>query len=85
MFKCINQKGVILSGKKFEMLFEYTPDNVGEHESYWLFKIPSEKIVQHFMVVGRVNEPNVLFETGKIKFGPLLLDGKNSETVNIIN
>ena len=67
------------------MLFEYTPDNVGEHESYWLFKVPSEKIVQHFMVVGRVNEPNVLFETGKIKFGPLLLDGKNSETVNIIN
>lgn len=45
MFKCLTQKGVILSGKKFEMLFEYIPDNVGEHESYWLFKIPSEKIV----------------------------------------
>lgn len=37
------------------------------------------------MVVGRVNEPNVLFETGKIKFGPLLLEGKNREIVNIIN
>jgi hydrocephalus-inducing protein len=37
------------------------------------------------MVVGRVNEPNVLFETGKIKFGPLLLDGKNREVVNLIN
>ena len=37
------------------------------------------------MIVGRVNEPNVLFETGKIKFGPLLLDGKNREVVNIIN
>lgn len=45
MFKCITPKGVILSGKKFEMIFEYTPDNVGEHESYWLFKVPSEKIV----------------------------------------
>lgn len=85
MFKCITPKGVVLSGKKFEMVFEYTPDNVGEHESYWLFKVPSEKIVQHFMVVGRVVEPNVLFETGKIKFGPLLLDGKNREVVNIIN
>jgi hydrocephalus-inducing protein len=85
MFKCTTTKGLILSGKKFEMIFEYTPDNVGEHESFWLFKVPSEKIVQHFMVVGRVAEPNVLFETGKIKFGPLLLEGKNRETVNIIN
>lgn len=85
MFKCTTTKGVILSGKKFEMVFEYTPDNVGEHESFWLFKVPSEKIVQHFMVVGRVAEPNVLFETGKIKFGPLLLEGKNREVVNMIN
>ena len=45
MFKCITPKGVILSGKKFEMVFEYIPDYVGEHESYWLFKVPSEKIV----------------------------------------
>lgn len=37
------------------------------------------------MVVGRVVEPNVLFETGKIKFGPLLLEGKNREVANIIN
>ena len=84
-FKCQTYKGTILSGKKAEMVFEYTPEHVGEHESQWLFKIPSEKIVQHFLVVGRVNEPNVLFETGKIKFGPLLLDGKNREVVNIIN
>jgi hydrocephalus-inducing protein len=85
LFKCSTPKGVILSGKKFEMVFEYTPENVGEHESFWLFKVPTEKIVQHFMVVGRVVEPNVLFESGKIKFGPLLLDGKNREVVNMIN
>jgi hydrocephalus-inducing protein len=41
--------------------------------------------VQHFLVVGRVNEPNVLFDTGKIKFGPLLLGGKNKEVVALIN
>lgn len=85
IFKNLTQKGVILSGKKYEMTFEYTPDNVGEHESEWIFRIPSENISQHFLVVGRVNEPNVLFETGKIKFGPLLLEGKNREVVNIIN
>ncbi len=43
-FKCITAKGVILSGKKFEMIFEYSPDVVGLHESYWTFEIPSEKI-----------------------------------------
>lgn len=37
------------------------------------------------MIVGRVVEPNILFESGKIKFGPLLLDGKNREVVNLIN
>ena len=81
VFKCLTQKGLILSGKKSEMVFEYTPDKVGEHESQWVFRIPSENISQNFLVVGRVNEPNVLFETGKIKFGPLLLQGKNRETV----
>jgi hydrocephalus-inducing protein len=45
MFKCITPKGVILSGKKFEMVFEYTPDNVGEHESFWNFRIKAEDIV----------------------------------------
>lgn len=85
LFKCATPKGLILSGKKSEMVFEYTPDQVGEHDSRWLFKIPSEKITQEFLVVGRVNEPNVLFESGKMRFGPLLLGGKAKETVHIIN
>lgn len=67
------------------MIFEYTPDGVGEHVSYWNFKIPSEKICQQFLVVGHVIEPIVLFEHGKINFGPLLLGGKNREVINIIN
>lgn len=45
LFKCVNSKGLILSGKKSEMVFEYTPDTVGEHESKWLFKIPDRKSV----------------------------------------
>jgi len=85
MFRCLTPKGTILSGKKFNVQFEYIPDNVGEHESYWNFKIPSEGIVQPFMVVGFVVEPIVLMETGKINFGPLLIGGKSRETVNLIN
>lgn len=44
MFKCLTPKGVILSGKKFEMAFEYTPESAGTHETYWVFKINSEKL-----------------------------------------
>ena len=85
MFKCLTPKGTILSGKKFEMVFEYVPDHVGEHVSYWDFKIPFEEICQPFMVVGNVVEPIVNFESGKIDFGPLLLGGKNRGSINLIN
>lgn len=84
-FKCITQKGVILSGKKFEMVFEYTPDSMGNHESYWIFEIPSEKIQQHFFMVGQVKEPQVIFDVGKVNYGPLLIGGKNKEVVNLKN
>ena len=39
-------KGLILSGKKTEMAFEYLRDEIGTHESYWNFKIPNEGINQ---------------------------------------
>ena len=39
-FKCNTSKGIILSGKKFEMSFEYSPEIDGVHESYWTFEIP---------------------------------------------
>lgn len=67
------------------MVFEYTPDLIGNHESYWVFEIPSEKIVQYFLIVGGVKEPNVFFDMGKINFGPLLIGGKNKEIVCIKN
>lgn len=67
------------------MVFEYTPDLVGAHESYWTFEIPSEKIVQYFLIVGKVNEPNVFFDVGKINFGPLLIGGKNKEVICLKN
>ena len=52
IFRCTTQKGVIYSGKKFEMIFEYTPNSLGVQESYWFFKINSEKIVHKFLLLG---------------------------------
>lgn len=72
-FRCLTPKGTILSGKKFEMLFEYLPDIDGNHESYWTFNIPSEKIKHQFAAIGHVTEPNVLLDVGSVNFGPLLL------------
>lgn len=37
------------------------------------------------MLVGNVNEPNILFDVGKVDFGPLLLGGKNKEVVRLKN
>jgi len=84
-FRCLTPKGVILSGKKYEMVFEYTPDITGNHESYWKFSIPQEKIVHNFAILGNVVEPNVFLDKGSINFGPLLLGGKNKETVMLKN
>lgn len=67
------------------MVFEYTPDLIGTHESYWIFEIPSQKITQYFLIAGSVKEPNVFFDMGKINFGPLLIGGKNKEIVSIKN
>jgi len=84
-FRCLTPRGTILSGKKYEMIFEYLPDIDGNHESYWTFSIPSEKIKHHFAMIGRVTEPNVLLDVGSINFGPLLLGGKNKEVIKLKN
>jgi len=78
-------RGKILSGKKFHMMFTYTPELSGKHEGFWIFEIPSHKIKEWFYLVGTVKEPNVFFDVGKINFGPLLLGGKSREIVHINN
>lgn len=67
------------------MIFEYTPDIVGVHESYWIFEIPELKLSQYFLIVGTVVEPNIFFDVGKVNFGPLLIGGKNKEIVHLKN
>ena len=84
-FTCAFEKGVILSGKKFEMIFEYKPEVPGLHESLWAFEIPTMKMKQYFLLVGKVVEPKVFFEVGKVDFGPLLLAGKNKEVIKLKN
>lgn len=85
MFKCLTPKGVIYSGKKFEMCFEYLPSSLGQHDTYWNFKVQSEKIVHKFLFIGQTREPMILFNVGKVNFGNLLIGGRNKEMIQIIN
>jgi len=76
---------VILSGKKFEMVFSYTPDSVETHESYWSFEITEHGIQQLFLLLGQVIEPKTFISVGKVNFGPLLINNKNKEIVALKN
>ena len=67
------------------MVFEYTPTKPGKHEGYWIFEIPKKNVKQYFYFVGKVKDPNIFFDVGKLNFGPLLLQGKNIETIHIKN
>ena len=85
VFKCLTPKGIIYSGKKFEMIFEYTPNSIGNHQAFWNFKILSENQPHKFMLNGITREPLILFEKGMIQFDPLLPGGRQKETIEIIN
>ena len=85
VFKCLTPKGIIYSGKKFEMIFEYTPNSLGNHEAFWNFKIINENQIHKFICHGITREPMILFNVGKVNFGPLLLGGRQKETIQIIN
>eukprot|EP00501_MAST-03F_sp_TOSAG23-6_P000263 GSMAST32.ASY1.ANO1.269.1 assembled CDS len=85
MFRCIAAQGLVLSGKRFEMAFEYTPINVGTHESFWRFSIPQRNVSTIFLLVGKVGEPRVRFDMPSINFKHVLLRSRSTETLNIIN
>lgn len=65
------------------MIFEYTPNLPGNHEGYFIFEIPNQriKIREFFYLSGNVKDPNIFFDVGKINFGPLLIGGKSRDVV----
>ena len=84
-FRCVNRKGTIAPGKRFEMAFEYTPEENGELESGWVFCLPRQGIKVPFLLVGRVIEPRVALDRPALNFGKVILGGKARETIHIIN
>jgi hypothetical protein len=44
--RCITSRGMLLPGKRFEVIFEYSPLVSGTHEAFFRFLIPQHKLTQ---------------------------------------
>jgi len=84
-FRCLNHRGVIAAGKKYEMVFEYTPDSEDIAETFFTFRIVEQGIAVPFLMVGHVVEPSVAFDVASVNFGKVLVGSRSRETVMLSN
>jgi hydrocephalus-inducing protein len=84
-FRCITKRGEIRPNKKFEMVFEFAPLTTDTKESFWKFMLLGQKLEEHFLIVGQVEEPRVGMDSPAINFGERLIDGETSEKVRLVN
>ena len=87
-FNCAIMSGLVLPGKRHEMIFEYTPSSNDVHgfqESFWRFTIPAQGIDQLFLVAGTVTDPRVSMDHTFVNFGQVLLGNEGKEIVNLVN
>ncbi|OQR91449.1 hydrocephalus-inducing protein [Achlya hypogyna] len=84
-FRCATPKGLMLSGKRCEMVFEFTPTQMELEEMFWRLKIDHFHVDQLFLFVGTTTEPRVLFDRGSVNFATLLLGSKAAQTIYLTN
>ncbi|KAL1499824.1 hypothetical protein AB1Y20_012509 [Prymnesium parvum] len=84
-FKCQTRKGMIMAGRKFEMIFHFTPEEVKDQESFWHFRIPELQIEVPFLLVGTIKEPDVALDRMRHNFGPLQIGQRARETIFLQN
>jgi hypothetical protein len=83
--RCITSRGMLLPGKRFEVIFEYSPLVSGTHEAFFRFLIPQHKLTQCLLIAGTVSEPKVSLDRSSIVFTHLLVGAHTTETALIIN
>ncbi|CAM9230380.1 unnamed protein product, partial [Phaeothamnion confervicola] len=84
-WRCTAPRGSIMAGKWAEMVFEYTPDDIGVAEAFFRFKVAGHGISELFLFAGTVAEPVVALDRTRLDFGALLLGARHTETVHIVN
>lgn len=85
VFRTSTPHGIVSSGKKFEIVIEYTPDSLDVKESFWRFRIPSFSVSQQLLLVGRALEPELSLDRTFVNFHHILVGGRGRETVHLIN
>jgi len=83
--RCTTKRGVVLAGKKAEIVFEYVPAVLSEVEALYTFKIAEHGVSVSVLVVGRAAEPDVSFDRPFVNFNRLLLGAKASQEVRLVN
>ncbi|RLN87341.1 hypothetical protein BBJ28_00008070 [Nothophytophthora sp. Chile5] len=84
-FRCATPKGLMLAGKRCEMIFEFTPQQLELQEMFWHFKIPHFQVSQLFLFVGTTTEPRVILDRGSVNFNTLLIGTKTSQSIALVN
>ena len=84
-WRCGTPKGMIISGKRGEMIFEYTPDVVGVAEAFFRFKIPAQGVDELFLFAGSVVEPRVMLDRTRVDFASHMVGMVEKETIHLVN
>ncbi|CAF1106189.1 unnamed protein product [Rotaria sordida] len=84
-FVCRTVQGKIGSGKGVLMSFDFFPRSFGIIESMYRFEIPKHSLSIPFLLVGQVNEPQILFDRTFISFHPTLIGHHVEEILTLIN
>ncbi|KAG3249966.1 Hydrocephalus-inducing [Phytophthora idaei] len=84
-FRCATPKGLMLAGKRCEMIFEFTPQQLELQEMFWYFKIPHFQVSQLFLFVGTTTEPRVALDRGSVNFNTLMIGTKTSQSISLVN
>ncbi|KAF1329814.1 hypothetical protein FI667_g5469, partial [Globisporangium splendens] len=84
-FRCATPKGLMLAGKRCEMIFEFMPQQLELQEMFWRFQIPHFQVNQLFLFVGTTTEPRVILDRGSVNFNTLLIGTKASQSIALVN
>ena len=84
-FRCASPSGLMLAGKKCEMVFEFTPNSACLVEAFYAFAIPQFNIEQVFLFVGTTSEPNIVLDRSCLNFSTLLMGTKATASATLIN
>jgi hypothetical protein len=84
-FACAFGSGVVQSGRKFEMVFDYTPVEDVLSESLWRFAVPELGLSVPVLLVGTVKDPRVRLDKSRLDFKSIILNRTAMETVYVVN